>query len=128
MIKQASSSSFFLPERISGEASERERILHEICNTEATVFSDFIAHEIDLLEKKSANRKSTKTQTENVGIKINILEVLEGSDGMTVSQIMPFVGEGAYSNQKISSLLRQLVESGEVARHTEKRIAYFRLA
>ena len=31
MIKQASSSSFFLPERISGEASERERILHEIC-------------------------------------------------------------------------------------------------
>ena len=44
MIKQASSSSFFLPERISGEASERERILHEICNTEATVFSDFIAN------------------------------------------------------------------------------------
>ena len=44
MIKQASSSSFFLPERISGEASERERILHEICNTEAAVFSDFIAN------------------------------------------------------------------------------------
>ena len=44
MIKQASSSSFFLPERTSGEASERERILHEICNTEATVFSDFIAN------------------------------------------------------------------------------------
>ena len=44
MIKQASSSSFFLPERISGEASERERTLHEICNTEATVFSDFIAN------------------------------------------------------------------------------------
>lgn len=44
MIKQASSSSFFLPERTSCEASERERILHEICNTEATVFSDFIAN------------------------------------------------------------------------------------
>ena len=91
-------------------------------------FANYVAHEIELLEKKSANRKSTKTQTENVGIKTEILKALEGSDGMTVSQIMPFVGEGAYSNQKISSLLRQLVESGEVARYTEKRVALFRLA
>lgn len=91
-------------------------------------FANYVAHEIELLEKKSANRKSTKTQTENVGIKAEILEVLEGSAGMTVSQIMPLVGEGVHSNQKISSLLRQLVESGEVARYTEKRVAYFRLA
>ena len=91
-------------------------------------FANYVAHEIELLEKKSANRKSTKTQTENVGIKDNILEVLDGSNGMTVSQIMPLVGEGAYTNQKISSLLRQLVESDEVVRYTEKRVAYFRLA
>ena len=89
---------------------------------------NFIDHEIELLEKKSANRKSTKTQTENVGIKTEILKALEDSTGMTVSQIMPLVGEGAYTNQKISSLLRQLVESGEVVRYTEKRVAYFRLA
>ena len=92
------------------------------------LFADFIAHEIELLEKKSAKRKSTKTQTENVGIKTEILKVLEGSTGMTVSQIMPLVGEGAYTNQKISSLLRQLVEDGKVRRYTEKRVAYFRLA
>ena len=107
-------------------------VLREMAQNEVIkankVFADFIAHEIELLEKKSANRKSTKTQTENVGIKINILEVLEGSDGMTVSQIMPLVGEGAYTNQKIASLLRQLVESGEVIRYVEKRVAYFHLA
>ena len=91
------------------------------------VFADFIAHEIELLKKKSANRKPTKTQTENVGIKDNILKVLEGSNGMTVSQIMPLVGEGAYKNQKISSLLRQLIEDGKVRRYTEKRVAYFAL-
>ena len=91
-------------------------------------FANYVAHEIELLEKKSANRKSTKTQTENVGIKIKILKALEGSNGMTVSQIMPLVSEGAYTNQKISSLLRQLVESGEVVRYTEKRVALFRLA
>ena len=91
-------------------------------------FANYVAHEIELLEKKSANRKSTKTQIENVGIKTEILKVLEGSNGMTVSQIMPLVGEGAYKNQKISALLRQLVESGEVVRFTEKRVAFFRLA
>ena len=90
------------------------------------IFADFIAHEIELLEKKSANRKSTKTQTENVGIKANILEVLDGSDGMTVSQTMPLLN-GSYTNQKISSLLRQLVEDGKVRRYTEKRVAYFAL-
>ena len=91
------------------------------------VFTDFITHEIELLKKKSANRKSTKTQTENVGIKDNILKVLDGSDGMTVSQIMPLIGDGSYTNQKISSLLRQLVEDGKVRRYTEKRVAYFAL-
>ena len=91
-------------------------------------FANYVAHEIELLENKSAKRKSTKTQTENVAIKAEILTVLEGSTGMTVSQIMPLVGEGAYTNQKISSLLRQLIESGEVVRYTEKRVAYFRLA
>ena len=91
-------------------------------------FANYVAHEIELLEKKSAKRKLTKTQTENVGIKTEILKALEDSTGMTVSQIMPLVGEGAYTNQKISSLLRQLVESDEVVRYTEKRVAYFRLA
>ena len=92
------------------------------------VFADFIAHEIELLENKSAKRKATKTQAENVGIKTEILKALEGSTGMTVSQIMPLVSDGAYTNQKISSLLRQLVESGEVVRYSEKRVAYFCLA
>ena len=90
-------------------------------------FANYVAHEIELLEKKSANRKSTKTQAENVGIKTEILKSLEGSEGMTASQIMKLVDDGAYTNQKISSLLRQLVEDGKVRRYTEKRVAYFAL-
>ena len=89
-------------------------------------FANYVAHEIELLENKSAKRKSTKTQTENVGIKTEILKALEGSTGMTVSQIMPLLN-GSYTNQKISSLLRQLVEDGKVRRYTEKRVAYFTL-
>ena len=105
----------------------REMAQNEVIKTNPN-FANYVAHEIELLEKKSANRKSTKTQAENVGIKTEILKALEGSEGMTVSQVMPLVGEGAYTNQKISSLLRQLVENGEVIRYTKKRVAYFRLA
>lgn len=105
----------------------KEMAQNEVIKTNPN-FANYVAHEIELLEKKSANRKSTKTQTENVGIKTEILKALEDSDGMTVSQIMPLVSNGVYSNQKISSLLRQLVDSGEVVRYSEKRVAYFRLA
>ena len=62
MIKQASSSSFFLPERTSGEDTEREQMLHEICNTEAAVFSDFITNiNLESVIKASDEiRKSTR--------------------------------------------------------------------
>ena len=62
MIKQASSSSFFLPERTSGEDTEREQMLHEICNTEAVVFSDFITNiNLESVIKASDEiRKSTR--------------------------------------------------------------------
>jgi hypothetical protein len=36
--------------------------------------------------------------------------------------------EGDYSSQKISALLRQLVEGGKVVKTMEKKVAYFELA
>ena len=74
------------------------------------------------------NRQALATSTSIAAEYLSaiILEVLDGSDGMTVSQIMPLLN-GSYTNQKISSLLRQLVEDGKVRRYTEKRVAYFAL-
>ena len=43
MIRIASSPSYFVPELESGEAPERERMLLEICNHEASAFSGFIS-------------------------------------------------------------------------------------
>lgn len=43
MIKLASSSSYFVPELVSCEAPERERMLQEICSSEALSFADFFS-------------------------------------------------------------------------------------
>ncbi len=87
----------------------------------------FIDHEIELLNKKSANKKATKTQEENVGIKAEIMAVLT-ADGATVSDIQTKSATlSALSNQRVSALLRQLVESGKVAKTVDKKKSYFSL-
>lgn len=88
----------------------------------------FIDHEIELLDKKASNKKATKTQAENVGIKAEILSVLT-SEGATVTDIQSKSEMlGGLSNQRVSALLRQLVESGEVVKTIDKKKSYFSVA
>lgn len=90
----------------------------------------FIAHEIELLEKKSSNSKQTKTQKENENIMTEILVALEKIGGkVTVTELMKSNDAmAAYSNQKLSALLKKLVDSGEVIKVVEKKKSYFSLA
>ena len=89
----------------------------------------FIDHEIELLEKKASNKKATKTQEANVGIKSTILAVLEGAKPMTVTEMQGASAElGELSNQKVSALVRQLVESGKVVKTIDKKVSRFSLA
>lgn len=68
---------------------------------------DFCRKEIATLEKKNANRKPSKNQTENAEIKNMILDLLEDSKPMTCTEIMnAFNGE--YSLNKIVALMTQL--------------------
>ena len=68
---------------------------------------DFCRKEIAILNKKSANRKPSKNQTENAEIKNMILDLLEDSQPMTCTEIMnAFNGE--YSLNKIVALMTQL--------------------
>lgn len=88
----------------------------------------FIAHEIKLLDKKSSGRKPTKNQEENVEIKKEILSVLADKGTMTVTEIQKSSEMlGDLSNQKVSALLRQLVEVGEVEKTIDKKKSYFSL-
>ena len=89
----------------------------------------FIDHEIELLDKKASNKKATKTQKANVSIKSTILAILEGAKPMTVTEMQEASAElGKLSNQKVSALVRQLVEAGEVVKTIDKKVSRFSLA
>ena len=89
----------------------------------------FIDHEIELLDKKASNKKATKTQEANIGIKTTILAVLEGAKPMTVTEMQGASAElGELSNQKVSALVRQLVEAGKVVKTIDKKVSRFSLA
>ena len=89
---------------------------------------DFIDHEIELINKKVANKKATKTQEENIGIKAVIKSVLT-NEGATVTEIQAKDESLAnLSNQRVSALLRQMMEAGEVVKTTDKKKSYFSLA
>ena len=89
----------------------------------------YLENELALLDKKAQNKKATKTQEQNVGIKATILEVLATIGSGTVTDIQNGNEElSALSNQKVSALVRQLVESEEVVRTTDKKKSIFSLA
>lgn len=90
-------------------------------------YKAYLENELALLDKKAANKKATKTQEENVAIKAEILNVLT-TEGATVTEIQTKSEVlGGLSNQRVSALLRQLVESGQVVKSTDKKKSYFAL-
>ena len=100
----------------------------EVVKTNPTYVA-YLENELALLDKKAQNKKATKTQEQNVGIKATILEVLATIGSGTVTDIQNGNEElSALSNQKVSALVRQLVESGEVVKTTDKKKSIFSLA
>ena len=94
------------------------------------IFVDFLVHERELLEKKSSNSGQTKTQKENEVIKDKIVETLrELAKYATITDIQNANAElSELSNQKISALLKQLVDSEIVTKVIDKKKAYFKVA
>ena len=94
------------------------------------IFKAYLENEKALLEKKASNRKATKTQTENVGIKATILTVLEDfNKPMTITDIQGANEDlKSLSNQKISALVKQLKDNGLVVKSVEKGKSLFSLA
>ena len=92
----------------------------------------FIEHEIELLAKKNAgDKKPTAKQMENDAVKQVILDEMTANPDKlyTVTDLIKGVPELAdYSNQRISALLRQMINANGVERIVDKRKSYFRLA
>ena len=89
----------------------------------------YLKNELALIEKKAVNKKSTKTQEENKGIKSVILNTLASIGSGTITDIQNANSDLAeLSNQKVSALVRQLVATGEVVKTTDKKKSIFSLA
>lgn len=88
----------------------------------------FIDHQIELLDRKNAsNRKPTATQIENDNFLEVIMEVLRGSENaMTISDIQAMNSELPTSNQKMSALMKKLVDANLVEKVYLKRKPYFK--
>ena len=92
------------------------------------MLSEFIAHEMELLAKKNtADKKPTAQQEANAVIKQNVLTVLADGEKRTVSELLKMVPDlpDTMTNQRMSALVRQMVDAGEVIRTEDKRKAYF---
>ena len=102
-------------------------------NTEVENKADiinFIDHEVELLNKKSAKASTSKKQTENLEIMNTIkAELAKMENPVTVSEFMNQSEEmSKYTNQKLSALLKKLVDANEVIKTIEKKKSYFSIA
>ena len=91
---------------------------------------EFIEHELELLDRKnSTDKKPTAQQTANEAIKVAILDNMAEGAKYTITDLIKSVPECAdLTNQRVSALVRQLVDEKMVVRTEDKRKAYFSLA
>ena len=98
---------------------------------ERTDLVEFCEHEIDLLNKKASASGQTKTQAENEKIKIVIAEELTRIErAVTISELIKESESlRQYSNQKLSALLKQMVENDKtVTKIIDKKKSLFTIA
>ena len=92
---------------------------------------EFINNELDLLARKnnSDNKKPTEKDIANQGLKTAILEFATASgEQHTVTDFIKNVPACAgLSQQKISAMVRQMVEDGNLEKVIVKRVSYFRV-
>ncbi len=91
---------------------------------------DFVNHEIELLDRRASRNTLTKTQKENLELVENVYNVLVNiAKPVTIAEIQEADETmQTFSNQKISALLKKLVDAKRVVKVNEKGKSYFSIA
>lgn len=110
--------------------AEMSKIFTEMGRPDLAEFCD---KQIELLAKKNTTKdgekRMTATQKANEAIKTMLYAEMESGKRYTITQmIKELPSVASYTNQKVASLVRQLVETNLVTRTEEKGVAYFRKA
>ena len=89
---------------------------------------DFIDHEKELLVRKSSRTAPTKTQVENEAIKEKIVATLIELDRYATNTESQNANTeiADLTNQKISTLLKQLVDNKVIEKVIDKKKAHFK--
>ena len=105
-----------------------------VCADRADIV-DFCNHEIELLSRKNSKSGTTKTQKENEIVANMLVEELAKigkpitiTDLMNTSEIVKgYILENGnnLTNQKISAIFKQLVESQKIVKVVDKKKSYF---
>lgn len=121
---------------MANKLTKKENFMRVIEVLESKGLTDLVAvmqHEIELIDKKSANKTATKTQKENEGTKELILkELARIGRPITITELINESVELAEitngSNQKVSALMTQLKKAELVVRTQDGKKALFSIA
>lgn len=100
-------------------------VVREADVEDADVLVEALEHEIELVSKRKNGE--TKAQKENKVIMEGIYDLID-NEGATVTEIYEKAKdtvEGVTSSQKVSALVKKLVDAGRVAREERGKKAYF---
>ena len=117
--------------------TKRERFNSLLSLSEVQADADlvaFIEHEVELLARKNTvngEKALTPNQIQNENFKVIIAEHMASAPDrlFTVTELNKEVDVlNDLSNQRISAILRQMVDAGKVEKVVDKRKSYFRMA
>lgn len=95
----------------------------ENCDLPSDVSEKLVSMLAALDKKSGGTRKPTANQIANEELKTRIWDSMESGVGYRVKELAKLVGMESFS--KCSALVKQLKDSGKVARSEEKGVAYF---
>ncbi len=107
--------------------AEMSKIFTEMGRPDLAEFCD---KQIELLAKKNTTKdgekRMTATQIANEKIKTELYEAMADDEKYTITEMIKnFPCVALYTNQKVSALVRQLVDAGKLYRYEIKGMAYF---
>ena len=89
----------------------------------------FLEHEIELLNKKKGSANSKKEEEQKAVMELIRIRLKAIAKPVTVSELQfADVELAKLSNQKISAMLKKMVDNGEVVKTIEKKVSYFSIA
>ena len=94
----------------------------------------FCEHEIELLEKKRSNGNAKANEKMEKSVELVYNALVEVNRAVTTSELIAETDlselaneSGVVSTQKVSALLKKLVDGGRVEKYTDKKKTYFRI-